>query len=392
MLQHLLPVYRRSDIVITRGEECYLYDDKGQAYLDFATGIAVNALGHCHPKLVDAIQRQAETLWHCSNLFRMPALEAYAQALCAHSFADNVFLCSTGSEAVEAAVKIMRRYHWHNGNAARHRIITFEGGFHGRSITGISAGGNARAREGYHPLLEGFDRVPWQDLHAVEKSIGEETAGILIEPIQGEGGIRVAGGAFLQALRKMADVHGLLLCVDEVQCGMGRSGTLFAHEQAGILPDILTTAKGIGNGFPLAACMVTDAVSACMTPGSHGSTYGGNPLAVAVGQAVLEEITQPEFLARVALVGNYLQSELEQLQQRFPDIIKEVRGEGLMLGVQLHAEHNHREFSARLTEQRLLTAPATEDNVIRILPPLIINEKHVQEAVAIFTHICEKKI
>lgn len=387
MIAPVLPVYRRSDIVMARGEGCYLFDDTGKRYLDFATGIAVNALGHCHPSVTHALKEQADTLWHCSNLYRVPALERFASKLVDATFADTVFFCSSGTEAVEAAVKMIRRHHWAKGNG-RWRIITFEGGFHGRTYTGISAGGNDKAREGFAPLLEGFDRVAFGDLAAVERAVSAETAAIMIEPIQGEGGIRVAGAEFLRGLRALANRHGLLLMCDEVQCGMGRSGTLFAHEQAGIAPDLMTVAKGIGNGFPLAALLATEHAASAMTPGSHGSTYGANPLAMRVGEAVLEVMLAPGFLPNVREMGEALSGMLQRLAERFPRVIAEVRGRGLMLGLRVHGDHYA--LAGQLRQAGLLTAPAVSDAVIRILPPLILGQAQIDEAESIFSSLLEK--
>ncbi len=380
MFPAVMLVYRRSDVVMARGEGCYLFDVAGKRYLDFATGIAVNALGHGHPHLVEALKTQAELLWHCSNLYRIPEQERLATRLVEATFADSVFFCSTGTEAVEAGMKIMRR-----SSEPRYRIITFEGGFHGRSFAGISAGGNAHARAGYAPLLPGFDCVAFGDLGAVAAAIGPETAGILIEVIQGEGGIRVASPEFLQGLRALADAHGILLMCDEVQCGMGRSGSLFAYEQAGITPDIISIAKGVGGGFPLAACLATEAVASCMTPGSHGSTYGSNPLAMAVGNAVLDIMLTPDFLPYVRKASTWLREALADIASTYPQHIVEVRGVGLMLGLQMHGDHYT--IAAQLRENGLLTAPAVADRVIRILPPLIITQAHVQEAHTILHRI-----
>lgn len=378
----VLPVYRRSDIEIIRGEGVYLYAPGGRAYLDFAAGIAVNSLGHCHPHVVKALKDQAEMLWHCSNLYRMPGLEKLAERFCQNSFADKVFFCNSGTEAVECGLKMIRKYHDANGQPERFRVVTFEGGFHGRTFACISAGGNDIARKGYEPLLDGFDRVPLNDIKAVKNTIGPETAGILIEPIQGEGGIREASQEFMQALRALCDEHGLLLFIDEVQCGMGRTGHLFAHEELGVKPDIVSVAKGIGNGFPLAACLTTNKVADVMTPGSHGSTYGSNPLAMAVGNAVLDVILQDGFLGRVAEAGTYLKAQLQQLMWDKPHLIREVRGRGLMLGIQLQREVKATGIVAELRTQGLLTTSA-EDNVIRITPPLVVEQKHIDEAIHI---------
>ncbi len=384
----IMPVYRRTDITMIRGEGCYLFDDKGKRYLDFSTSIAVNSLGHAHPHLVRALQEQAATLWCCGNAFSNPGLIRLAERLVAATFADMVFFCSSGAEAVECAVKIIRRHHHMNGQPERFRIITFEGGFHGRTMTGISAGGNASAREGYAPLLDGFDRVPFNDIDAVKSAITRETAGILIEPIQGEGGVRVADPAFLRKLRLLCDERGLLLCFDEVQCGSGRTGTFLASEPTGAAPDIATIAKGIGGGFPLAACLATEKAAACMTPGSHGSTYGANPLAMAAGNAVLDVMGKPGFYEHVKKMGAKLKAELEKQVAAFPHLLHEVRGEGLMLGLRTHVPAA--DFAAALRERGLLTAPAVGDSVIRILPPLVVEAHHIDKAIIYLRMACEK--
>jgi len=382
----VLPVYRRSNITIARGEGVYLFSPDGEAYLDFAAGIAVNALGHGHPHLVAALKNQADILWHCSNMYRVPGLEKMAERLTAACFADKVFFCNSGGEAVECGFKMIRKFHHANGQPERYRVITMSGGFHGRTLACISAGGNDIARKGYEPLVDGFDRAEFNNLASVEAAIMPETAAILVEPIQGEGGIHSATAEFLQGLRALCDKHGLLLFIDEVQCGMGRTGTLFAYEQAGITPDIVTAGKGIGNGFPLAACLTTDKVAAAMTPGSHGSTYGSNPLAMAVGNAVLDVMFAPGFFEHVREVGAQLKSGLQKLASDFPELFSEVRGAGLMLGLQ--ARGSAMEIVEKCRAAHLLTTIA-EGNVIRIVPPLIIESPHVEEALGIMRNMCE---
>lgn len=381
----ILPVYRRSSITITRGEGVYLIADDGTRYLDFASGIAVNALGHSHPHLVAALKAQADLLWHCSNMYQVPGLSRLAERLTAACFADKAFFCNSGGEAVECGIKMLRKYH-HAKGTPRPRIITFEGGFHGRTIACISAGGNPIAREGYGPLVEGFDRVPMH-IDAVRAAVTPETGGILIEPIQGEGGIVEAPHAFLRALRQLADEKGLLLMFDEVQCGMGRTGALFAHQQSGVTPDILSTAKGIGNGFPLGACLATNAAAAGMTPGTHGSTYGSNPLAMAVGNAVLDVMLAPGFFAHVEKMGALLKAGLEGVARQYPNIIEEVRGRGLMLGLKTRGPHMP--LVETLRRHHLLTSPA-EAQVIRIVPPLIVENSHIEEALSILTRACKE--
>jgi acetylornithine/N-succinyldiaminopimelate aminotransferase len=385
-MSSVLPVYRRSNITIARGEGVYLFSPDGSRYLDFASGIAVNALGHCHPHVVAALKGQADILWHCSNMYQMPALTRLADRLVAATFADKVFFCNSGGEAVECGLKMLRKYHDAAGRPERYRVITMEGGFHGRTLACISAGGNDIARKGYEPLVDGFDRVPFNDLAAVEAAVTPITAAILVESIQGEGGIREAQPEFLRGLRKIADRHGLLLFIDEVQCGMGRTGHLMAHEPLGIRPDIVSVAKGIGNGFPLAACLTTDAVASAMTPGSHGSTYGSNPLAMAVGNAVLDILQAPGFMEHVGRMGAKLKAGLQEQTARFPRVLEEVRGTGLMLGLKTRVPAMA--LVEKLRAGKLLTAPA-EDNVIRIMPPLIIEETHVNEALETIHNVCK---
>ena len=379
----LLPVYRRADITITRGEGCYLYDDQGKPYLDFASGIAVNLLGHSHPRLVAALQTQAGKLWHCSNLFYTDALERFSRKLVDACFADTVFFCSSGTEAVETAIKMIRRHFHANGQTKRTRIITVEGAFHGRSTGALAACAHEASKEGVGPLMDGFDHVAFHDLAALEQAITQQHAAIMLETIQGEGGIRIHSPDYLQAVRALADQHGLLLCLDEIQCGYGRTGTLFAYEENGITPDIVTTAKGIGGGFPLAAVLATHQAASGMTRGTHGSTYGSNPLAMAVGEAVLRELLQPGFLQKVQTHGTLLKKRLQEMIRQFPDLFGEVRGTGLMLGITMNNPATKYDMAAALRKNGLLVAPAVTD-VLRILPPLIIEEEHIDEAIAIF--------
>jgi len=412
-MKAVLPVYRRSKIRIARGEGVYLFAEDGARYLDFAAGIAVNALGHCPPAVVSALKKQADILWHCSNMYETAGLSEFAEKLTGACFADKVFFTNSGGEAVETGLKILRKYHYARGNPEKYRVITMTGGFHGRSFACISAGGNEVARAGYAPLLDGFDRVEFNNLAAVKAAITNETAAILVEPIQGEGGINEATPEFLRGLRELADEHGLLLFIDEVQCGMGRVGSLFAYEKlcekAGITPDIVATAKGIGNGFPLGACLMTDNVADCMNTGAHGSTYGANPLAMAVGNAVLDEMLAPDFFANVEKIGKILKEKLEELAKDFPQIIEEVRGRGLILGLRICVMpaqagiqkkekmdtsfrwYDNVSLVEKLRENGLLTSPA-EDNIIRITPPLIIDENHVDEAIKIMRKTFEEVI
>lgn len=384
----VLPVYTRCELSFERGEGVYLYTPEGERYLDFAAGIAVNALGHSHPHLVEALTDQAKKLWHVSNMYGIEGLETLAQRIADHSFADYAFFCNSGAEAVECGIKMVRKYHDTTGNPDKFRIITFSGSFHGRTLATISAAKKDKVLAGFEPAVEGFDNVPFGDLEAVRKAITPETGGILVEAIQGEGGILVASKEFLQGLRKIADEHGLLLFFDEIQCGMGRTGKLFGFEWADITPDIVSSAKGIGGGFPLGACFCTKAVGDTMGAGSHGSTYGNNPLGVRVGNAVMDILLADGFFDKVQASAAYLREQLISLQQQFPDIIKDVRGVGLMLGIQVNVES--KDFVQSLREKKLLTAPAA-DNVVRILPPLIIEPSHIDEAIQIISNVCQEQ-
>ncbi len=381
----VLPVYARCDLEFERGEGVYLFTADGECYLDFAAGIAVNSLGHAHPHLVSELQDQAAKLWHVSNLYHIEGLEKLAQRLADNSFADYIFFSNSGAEAVECGIKMIRKYHDETGNPDKYRIITFAGSFHGRTLATISAAGKDKVLKGFEPAVDGFDQVAFGDIEAVKAAITPETGGVLIEPIQGEGGINAASEEFLQELRKLCDDNGLLLFLDEIQCGMGRTGKIFAHENFGIKPDIVASAKGIGSGFPLGACLATKKAAQGMTAGSHGSTYGNNPLAMRVGNAVMDIILADGFFDNVTRIGEYLKEKLEELAGKFPSVIEEVRGIGLMLGVKLTSDS--REFVQKLRERNLLTVPAAE-NVVRILPPLVITEQHADEAVAIIAALC----
>lgn len=381
----VMPIYARAELRVARGEGVYLYDEAGRRYLDFAAGIAVNCLGHAHPKLIAALTDQAQKIWHCSNIFHIPGQEVLAQKLTEHSFADTVFFTNSGAEAVECSIKVARKYHHERGAPERYRLITFEGAFHGRTLATIAASGQEKLLTGFGPKVEGFDQVPFGDLAAAEAAITSNTAGFLIEPIQGEGGIRPASPKFLAGLRKLADDHGLLLIFDEIQCGMGRTGKLFAHEWAGVRPDILAAAKGIGGGFPLGACLATAEAASGMGIGSHGSTYGGNPLAMAVGNAVMDEIMAPGFLDRVNDVAGYLRDQLLALAERRAAIVDGLRGVGLMVGLRLHQAPAA--FLAEARERGLLLV-AAGDNVVRMVPPLILERAHVDEAITILDEVC----
>lgn len=387
MVDSVLPVYARSKLCFERGEGSYMYTPEGERYLDFAAGIAVNALGHSHPSLVDALVNQAQRLWHVSNMYTIPNLNELGDKYVKHSFADTIFFCNSGTEAVECGIKMIRKYHDDTGNPDKYRIITFTGAFHGRTMAAISASNRARVMDGFGPALEGFDNVEFGDLEAVKAAITEETGGILVEPIQGEGGIRPAPEGFLKELRNIADEHGLLLMFDEVQCGIGRTGTLFAHELFDVTPDILSSAKGIGGGFPLGACMATDKAATGMKQGTHGSTYGGNPLAMAVGNAVFDEIIKPGFMEHVSDVSDYMFAELRKVN--FPEYVDTIRGVGLMIGIKLKDTIDCKDVVEKLREKKLLSIPAG-DNVVRFLPPLIITKEHVDEAIAIIRSVLQE--
>lgn len=381
----LMPTYARCDLAFERGEGAYLITADGRRYLDFAGGIAVNSLGHSHPQLVAALQNQAGKLWHVSNLYDIPDSRRLAARLAEVSFADQVFFCNSGAEAVECALKVARRFHHARGDGQRRRVITCSGSFHGRTLTTLSAAGNSKYLEGFGTPVADFDQVPFNNLNELRNAIGPETAAVLVEPVQGEGGIRPADPAFLQGLRKACDEFGLLLIYDEVQCGMGRSGKLFAYEWSGAAPDIMAIAKGLGGGFPIGACLANESAAEAMTAGTHGSTFGGNPLAMAVGNAVLDVMLAPGFLENVRRQGAALQAGLTDIAGRYPDAVSGVRGQGLMLGV-LCAKPVA-EMTDALRRQGLLSVGAAE-NVLRLLPPLIIGEREVSEALGIFERVC----
>ncbi|MGI8705514.1 MAG: aspartate aminotransferase family protein [Sphingomicrobium sp.] len=374
----LMPVYARCEVRPVRGEGAYLYGENGEKYLDFAAGIAVNLLGHGHPHLVKAIQEQAASLMHVSNLYGSPQGEAFAKRLVDLTFADTVFFTNSGAEAVECAIKTARRYHFAKGNADRHDLITFSNAFHGRTMATISATNQEKLREGFAPLLPGFRVVEFDNLDAALAAVDDNTAGFLVEPVQGEGGIRPASKEFMKGLREYSDSNGLMLVLDEVQCGVGRTGTLFAYEQYGIEPDIMASAKGIAGGFPLGACLATENAAQGMVVGTHGSTYGGNPLAMAAGQAVFDVVANEQFLAEVRKTGDRLRSALEQMIPNHDHLFDSVRGTGLMLGIKMKSDS--RKFVNWLRGRGLLTV-AAGDNVMRILPPLNIEEHHIREFV-----------
>jgi len=382
---HLLPVFARVDLGFERGEGAWLIATSGDRYLDFTSGVAVNALGHCHPALVAALQEQATKLWHMSNLFKSPDGDRLAARLCEQSFADFVFFCNSGAEAMECAIKIARRYHAAKGHPERYRLVTFEGAFHGRTLGTLAATGSAKYLEGFGPPLDGFDQVPHGDLDAVKKAIGPQTAAILIEPVQGEGGVRTAPHAFFKALRQLCDDKGLLLIFDEVQTGMGRTGDLFAYKRLGVTPDIMPLAKALGGGFPIGACLASAEAASGMTPGSHGSTFGGNPLAIAAANAVLDVMLKPGFFDHVQRMSLLLKQKLASVVDRYPQVLSEVRGEGLLVGVKAVVPSG--DLVNALREQKLLTVGAG-DNVVRFLAPLIVTEAEIEESVQRLERAC----
>lgn len=387
MSSHLLPTYARIDLAFERGEGAWLIATTGERYLDFTSGVAVNALGHAHPHMVKALTEQAQKLWHVSNLYRIPEGERLASRLCALTFADTVFFQNSGAEALECAIKMARKYQSASGKPERFRIVTFEGAFHGRTLATIAATGNKKYLEGFGPPMPGFDQVPFADLEAVKKAIGPETAAILIEPVMGEGGVRVVPHNFLRALRKLCDDHGLLLMFDEVQTGIGRTGDLFAYEHTGVTPDIMAIAKALGGGFPIGACLATTEAAKGMTTGTHGSTFGGNQLAMAAGNAVLDVVTADGFLDRVKKNSLLLKQRLAELKDRHAAVIAEVRGEGLLMGLRMVPPAS--EMVDELRAEKMITV-AAGDNVVRLLPPLIINEAEISEAIARIDRACTR--
>ncbi|MDG3440141.1 aspartate aminotransferase family protein [Nitrospirillum amazonense] len=380
-----MPTYSRIDVVFERGEGCFLYDTTGRRFLDFTSGIAVNALGHAHPYLVEKLTEQAHKLWHTSNLFRVAGQEKLASRLRELTFADTMFFTNSGVEAWECGVKLVRKYHYETGHPEKTRFIVVGGNFHGRTMTAIAASGQDKMVKGFGPLLDAFDRVAYDNLNELRAAITPQTAAILVEPILGEGGMRPASLDYLRALRAICDEYGLLLYFDEIQSGMGRSGKLFAHEWAGVTPDVMCIAKGIGGGFPLGACLATEKAAQGMVAGTHGSTFGGNPLAMAVGNAVLDVMTQPGFLDNVIAKGDLLQGKLEELVARHPTVLDSVRGKGLILGVKCVTPVG--DLVTALRDNGMLVVSAA-DNVVRILPPLIVGEAEINEAVAILDRTC----
>ena len=385
MTSHLLPTYARVDLAFERGEGVWLVATNGERYLDFTSGVAVNALGHAHPHLVTALTEQAHKLWHVSNLYQIPEAERVAGRLCEASFADVVFFCNSGAEAMECAIKMARKYQSANGAPERYRIITFEGAFHGRTLATLAAGGQKKYLDGFGPVVEGFDQLPFGDFEATKRAIGPETAAILIEPIMGEGGVRVVAPPFLRALRELCDQHGLLLVFDEVQTGMGRTGELFAYQRAGVVPDIMALAKALGGGFPVGACLATDEAAKGMTAGTHGSTFGGNPLAMSAANATLDVMLAPGFFERVQRTALVFKQRLAEIKDRYPAIIAEVRGEGLLIG--LRALIPAGELVNAIRAEKMITV-SSGDNVVRLLPPLIISEEEIAEGIARLDRAC----
>ncbi|CAD5285323.1 Acetylornithine aminotransferase [Bosea sp. 62] len=375
----LLPTYARAPIALERGEGAWAITADGTRYLDFGAGIAVNSLGHAHPHLVEALTQQAQRIWHTSNLYTMPEGEKLARRLCEATFAERVFFTNSGAEANECAIKMARKYHAAKGHPERFRVVTFEGAFHGRTLATIAAGGQQKYIDGFGPKVDGFDQVPFDDEAALKAAIGPETAALMIEPIQGEGGLRSVPMRVLKQLRELCDEHGLMLIFDEIQTGVGRTGKFFAYEHYGVAPDIMSIAKGIGGGFPMGACLATEEAASGMTLGTHGTTFGGNPLAMAVGNAVLDVILADGFLDHVQKTALRLRQSLAQLKDQHPQVIEEIRGEGLMLGLKLKTPNT--DFVAQARAAGLLVV-AAGDNVVRLLPPLIIGESEVAAAVA----------
>ena len=385
MIAPVLPTYARAQVAFDRGEGVRVFTPEGEEYLDFGAGVAVTSCGHAHPRLVKALTDQAQRIWHTSNLYQMPGQEMLAQRLTEATFADTVFFTNSGAEALECSIKMARKYHAAQGHPERFRLITFEGAFHGRTLATIAAGGQAKYIEGFGPKVDGFDQVPFGDIDAVKAAITEATAGMLIEPIQGEGGIRPVPNEFLRALRSLCDEHGLLLLFDEVQCGIGRTGKLFAHEWAGVTPDIMAIAKGIGGGFPLGACLATENAAQGMIAGTHGSTFGGNPLATAVGNAVLDVVMAPGFLEGVQDRSLYLKQKLAALKDAHPTVIEDIRGFGLMMGIKCKVPNT--ELQAAAMDEHLLTIGAG-DNVVRLLPPLVVADSDIDDAIGRLDRAC----
>jgi acetylornithine/N-succinyldiaminopimelate aminotransferase len=378
MIAPVLPTYNRAAVSFERGEGARVFTPEGESYLDFGAGVAVTSCGHSHPRLVKALTDQAQKIWHTSNVYQMPGQTLLAERLIENTFAETVFFCNSGTEASELAIKMARKFHAAQGHPEKFHIITFEGAFHGRTLAALAAGGQQKYLDGFGPKAPGFDQVPFGDHAALEAAIGPQTAAIMIEPIQGEGGIRPVPHQCLRGLRELCDKHGILLVLDEIQCGMGRTGKLFAHEWAGVKPDIMGIAKGLGGGFPLGAVLATEAAASGMVAGTHGSTFGGNPLATAVGNAVMDVVLEDGFLDNVKRQALNLKQKLERLKDTHPTIIEAIRGEGLMMGIKV--KPLNADFVKAALDQKLLVL-AAGDNIVRLLPPLIVNDDDVTEAV-----------
>lgn len=387
MIPAVMPTYARNELTFERGEGAYLFATDGRKYLDFASGVAVTSLGHAHPRLNAALNRQAQKLWHCSNLFQVAEQKRMAERLTGLSFADTVFFCNSGAEAMEGAIKVARKYHAEIGHPEKYRLICCNGSFHGRTLATLAAAGNEKYLKGFGPPAPGFDHVAYGNLNEMRNKVGPETAGVIVEPVQGEGGLAVGSIEYLKGLRAMCDEFGLLLVFDEVQTGMGRTGKLFAHEWAGVAPDIMALAKGVAGGFPVGACLATERAASGMTAGTHGSTFGGNPLAMAVANEVLSILTEPGFFARVERMAKLLRERLDALAKAYPKLFVEARGKGLLTGLKCIVVNT--ELVDRLRHAGLLTVGAGE-NVVRLLPPLIIEDSHVEEAVGIIDSVARK--
>ena len=387
MISAVLPSYARADLSFERGEGAYLFTADGKKYLDFASGVAVTGLGHCHPHLVKVLTEQAQKLWHCSNLFQVPGQQKLAERLIARSFADTAFFCNSGAEAVECAIKIARKYQSVSGHPEKYRLIACTGSFHGRTLATLAAAGNQKYLDGFGPPADGFDHVSFGNLNEMRAKVSSETAGILVEPVQGEGGLAAAPDGYLRGLRAICDEFGLVLVYDEVQCGMGRTGKLFAHEWEGVAPDVLATAKALGGGFPVGACLATERVAVGMKPGTHGSTFGGNPLAMAIANAVLDVMLADGFFGKVDKMAQLLGRQLDALVRKHPKVLSERRGKGLLTGLKCVVPSS--EMVEKLRHAGLLTVGAGE-NVVRLLPPLIIDESHVEEAIGIIDGVARQ--
>ena len=385
-MSSILNTYARKKISFKKGKGCYLYADDGKKYLDFVQGIAVNSLGHCHSHLIKTINKQSKKLWHVSNAFTILEQEKLAQRLCKHTFADAVAFQNSGTEATELAIKLARKYFYSQGKKNKNKVVTFQGAFHGRTLAALFAANNPKHIEGFGPKVNGFDQVPFADHEALKRAVTDDTAAIMVEPIFGEGGVKVVPDYCIKGIRELCDEKDVLLILDEVQCGVGRTGKFFAFEHTGVIPDIVPIAKGIGSGFPIGACLMTKKVASCMTPGSHGSTFGGNPLAMSVGNAVLDVIFKKGFLKNVQKISKYFHKELHKLQSEYPKVVKEVRGAGLLVGLEISKDQT--EFIKKLSDNKLLTVKASE-NVVRLLPPLTVKKQNIDEAVTILKKVCK---